>query len=182
MTDFIDFYMNDRTGDSDTMLDELGMEEDRRLKCNAQCILCIQNAIDKVFKDRETVIGINKLISTDAQHVFNSPSNSIFTLGLIAFSKFLSPSHAQLSISLYKAYKQFLSDDSKFEESDTHELFTKLLKKGFLGFSSNRFGRTLSLAEAFIEHRILIQKFYDEQVDQHQNKLFSACYAYLQSS
>ena len=182
MTDFIDFYMNDRAGDSDTMLDELGVEEDRRLKCNAHCILCIQNAIDKVFKDRETEIGINKLISTDAQHVFNSPSNSIFTLGLIAFSKFLSPSHAQLSISLYKAYKQFLSDDSKSEESDTHELSTKVLKKGFLGFSSNRFGRTLSLAEAFIEHRILIQKFYDEQVDQHQNKLFSACYAYLQSS
>ena len=182
MTDFIDFYMNDRAGDSDTMLDELDVSEEKRLKCNAHTILCIQNAVDKVFKDSETEIGVNKLISTDAQHAFNSPSNSIFTLGLIAFSKFLSPSHAQLSISLYKAYKQFLTEDSKTEESQTKDLSCTLLKKGFLGFSSNRFGRTLCLAQTFVEHRVLIQKFFDEQVDSNQNKLFSACYAYLQST
>ena len=181
MIDFIDFFMNDRAGDSDTMLDELGVSEDQRLKCNAHCILCIQNAIDKVFKDKETEIGVTKLISTDAQHVFNSPSNSIFTLGLIAFAKFLSPSHAQTSISLYKQYKQYLTEDSKSEDSETKLTSSKLLKKGFLGFSSNRFGRTLSLAETFVQHRSMIQKFYDEQVDQHQNKLFLACYAYLQS-
>ena len=121
------------------------------------------------------------MISTEAQHVFNSPNNSIMTLGLIAFSKFLSPSHAQHSISLYKPYKQFLLDDSKSEESDTRSVSVKLLKNGFLGFSSNRFGRTFSLAQTFIDHRDLIQKFFDEQVDQHQNKLFTACYAYLQS-
>ena len=102
MVDFIDFFMTDRAGDSDVMLDELGVEEHHRLKCNAHCILCIQNAIDKVLKDKETEIGVTKLISTDAQHVFSSPSNSIFTLGLIAFAKFLSPSHSQLNISLYK--------------------------------------------------------------------------------
>ena len=181
MTDFIDFYMNDRAADSDAMLDELGVSEEKRLKCNAHCILCIQNAVDKVFKDKETEIGVNKLISTDAQHVFTSPSNSIFTLGLIAFSKFLSPSHAQLSISLYKPYKQFLTDDSKTDDSETKEISANLLKKGFLGFSSNRFGRTLNLAQTFVDHKLLIQKFYDLQVDHNQNKLFSACYAYLQS-
>ena len=173
--------MNDRAGDSDTMLDELGVAEEKRLKCNAHVILCVQNAVDKVFKDKETEIGVNKLISTEAQHVFSSPNNSIMTLGLIAFSKFLSPSHAQLSISLYKAYKQFLVDDSKSEDSETNSASSKLLKNGFLGFSSNRFGRIFSLAQTFVEHRTMIQKFFDEQVDQHQNKLFTACYAYLQS-
>ena len=180
MIDFVDFFMNDRAGDSDKMLDELGVANDQRLKCNAHCILCIQNAIDKVFKDKETEIGIAKRISTDAQHCFSSPSNSIFTLGLIAFAKFLSPSHAQTS--LYKPYKQFLGEDRKLESSETKETSSMLLKMGFLGFSSNRFGRTLSLAENFTQQRTMIQKFYDEQVDQHQNKLFLACYAYLQSS
>lgn len=182
MADFIDFWMNDRAGDGDKMLDELGVSEEHRLKCNAHCILCIQNAADKVFKDKETEIGVAKLISTDAQHVFNSPSNSIFTLGLIAFAKFLSPSHAQCSISLYKDYKVFLAEDSKNKDSTTQEMSAKLLKMGFLGFSSNRFGRTLELAETFLQHRSLIEKFYDEQVDQNQNKLFLACYAYLNSS
>ena len=122
MIDFVDFFMNDRAGDSDKMLDELGVPDDQRLKCNAHCILCIQNAIDKVFKDKETEIGVAKLISTDAQHCFSSPSNSIFTLGLIAFAKFLSPSHAQTIISLYKPYKQFLTEDSKAENSETSEI------------------------------------------------------------
>ena len=182
MADFFDFFMNDRAGDGDKMLDELGVPEEQRLKCNAHCILCIQNAVDKVFKDKETEIGVTKLISTDAQHVFNSPSNSIFTLGLIAFAKFLSPSHAQCSISLYKDYKQFLAADSKDSDSETQDLSSKLLKMGFLGFSSNRFGRTLSLADTFIEHKSMIHKFYDQQVDQNQNKLFLACYAYLNSN
>ena len=52
----------------------------------------------------------------------------------------------------------------------------------FLGFSSNRFGRTLCLAQTFVDHRVLLHKFFDEQVDPNQNKLFSACYAYLQST
>ena len=181
MFNFLDFFMNDRAGDSDTMLDELGVSAECRLKCNAHTILCIQNAIDKMFKDKETEIGVSKLISTDAQHVFSSPSNSIFTLGLIAYAKFLSPSHAQTNISLYKSYKQYLMEDSKSEDSVTKDLSTKLLKKGFLGFSSNRFGRTLSLAETFVQHRSMIKKFYSEQVDEHQNKLFLACYAFLQS-
>ena len=102
MFDFINFFMNDRAGDSDTMLDSLGVPEEQRLKCNAHPILCVQNSVDKIFKDKEIELGPHKLISTDAGHVFSSPSSSIFTLGLIAFAKFLSPSHAQESISLYK--------------------------------------------------------------------------------
>ena len=33
MTDFIDFYINDRAGDGDIMLDELEVSEEKRLKC-----------------------------------------------------------------------------------------------------------------------------------------------------
>ena len=47
MIQFVDFFMNDRAGDSDVMLDQLGVGEDQRLKCNAHVILCIQNAMDK---------------------------------------------------------------------------------------------------------------------------------------
>ena len=182
MIDFVDFFMNDRAADSDTMLDNLGVSEEQRLKCNAHPLLCVQNCVDKTFKDKEAEIGTNKLISTDAGHVFNSPSNSIFTLGLIAYAKFLSPSHAQESVSLYKEYKQYLKEDSEDISSDTREVSNKLLRKGFQKFSSNRFGRVLALAEIFVENRIMIAKFYEDQVDPHANKLFSACYAYLKSA
>ena len=182
MFDFLDFFMNDRAGDSDTMLDSLSVSSDKRLTCNAHPLLCIQNAVDKTFKDKETEIGVSKLISTDAGHVFNSPKSSIFTLGLIAFAKFLSPSHAQDSVSLYKQYKLFLKADSEDLDSDTREISANLLKHGFQKFSSNRFGRLLSLAEIFVENKPMIVKFYEEQVDQHANKLFLACYSYLNSS
>ena len=182
MFDFLDFFMNDRAGDSDTMLDSLGVSDDQRLKCNAHPLLCVQNCVDKTFKDKETEIGVSKLISTDAAHVFNSPKSSIFTLGLIAFAKFLSPSHAQESVSLYTQYKQFLKTDSEDNSSETREVSANLLKHGFQKFSSNRFGRLLSLAEIFVENKPMIVKFYEEQVDQHANKLFLACYSYLNSS
>ena len=143
MTDFIDFFMGDRAGDGDVMLDELGVAEEVRLKCNAHTILCVQNAVDKVYKDKESEIGVVKLISTAAQHVFSSPSNSICTLGLIAFAKLLSPSHAEHSISLYSNYKQFLLEDSRDMNSNTKDESAKLLKLGFLGFSSRRFEEPL---------------------------------------
>ena len=67
-------------------------------------------------------------------------------------------------------------------DSTTKDLSSSLLRNGFLGFSLNRFGRTLSLAATFLEHRDMISKFYEEQVDQNQNKLFLACHAYLHST
>ena len=71
--------------------------------------------------------------------VFTS-SNSIITLGLIALSKALSPSHAALTYSLYLDYKLWRKEKS---ESSL---------KQFLGFKSNRFGRISYLAELFLEH------------------------------
>ena len=40
---------------------ELGVEEDRVLKCNAHIILAIDDAIDYVLKDMELKIGRDKL-------------------------------------------------------------------------------------------------------------------------
>ena len=90
MFSMIDFFMNDRSSDGNTMLDDLGVEEMKRLKCNAHILLASDVAIDKVFRDMETVIGLSKLIQQDASHVFNSV-NSIWYLGLIAIAKLLSP-------------------------------------------------------------------------------------------
>ena len=129
----IDFFMNDRSGDGETMMDTLGVEKKKRLKCNAHPLLCIENAIDKVFKDAETKIGVSNLISEGASHCFNAPKNSIWYLGLIALGKLLSPSHAKESISLYKDYKVFLKKESTSDES-TAELSGTLLKRGFKGF------------------------------------------------
>ena len=81
-----DFCMNDRAGDSDASLDELGITSEKRLKCNAHILLCIDQALDKVFKDLETTFGVQKLIGLGASHVFSGGSNSIWYLGLIAFA------------------------------------------------------------------------------------------------
>ena len=93
--DMFDFWMNDRAGDSDACLDEIGVETEKRLKCNAHILLCIDQAMDKVFKDFETTLGVQKLIGLEASHVFSGGSSSIWWLGLIALAKLLSPSHAQ---------------------------------------------------------------------------------------
>ena len=56
--------MNDRAGDSDVMLDTLGVDEKKRLKCNAHILLAVDVAMDKVFRDTETLVGVSNLIST----------------------------------------------------------------------------------------------------------------------
>ena len=84
MLELIDFWMNDRAGDSDACLDDIGIESEKRLKCNAHILLCIDQAMDKVFKDLETTLGVQKLIGLGASHVFSGGSNSIWWLGLIA--------------------------------------------------------------------------------------------------
>ena len=180
MLGFIDFFMTDRASDSTTMLDNLGVDESKRLKCNAHIVLSVDVAIDKVFKDTEAVIGVSSLISQNASHVFTSKSSSIWTLGLIAFAKLLSPSHSKESVSLYTHYKQFLKDDSE-SGSKTSVLSGELLKKGFKGFQSNRFGRTGELSQLVVEHQELIRKFFDEIVDEHANRLVLAVHAYQRS-
>ena len=71
-------------GDADTMLDSLAVSEWQRLMYNDHPLLAVQNALDDTFKDQETEIVTQKLISTDASHVFSSPKKSIWLLGWIA--------------------------------------------------------------------------------------------------
>ena len=74
----IDFWINDRAGDNLTMLDEFGVQSEKRLFCNAHVLLTIDEGIDSAFRITESKTGKAKLISQDAGHVFTSPNNSIF--------------------------------------------------------------------------------------------------------
>lgn len=65
--------MTDRAGDSDGMLDELSIDDTRRLKCNAHVLLAVDVALDKVFRDVETLFGVSNLIGKGASHVISSP-------------------------------------------------------------------------------------------------------------
>ena len=112
--------------------------------------------------------------------MFQCTKNSVWYLGLIALGKLLSPSHAQESISLYKDYKLFLKKESTSDES-TAELSSMLLKRGFKGFVSNRFGRIGELSTAFTEHKSLLNKYFELQVDEHSNKLVLAISCYMDS-
>ena len=180
MKSMINFFMNDRAGDGDKMLDVLGISEEKRLKCNAHILLAIDNAIDKVLKDTETIVGPSNLIAEGASHVFNGPKNSIWYLGLIAIAKLLLPSHNVESISLHKEYKEFLKADSE-SNSETSDLSKELLKNGFNGFVSNRFGRLGELSAAVVTHAPLMDKFFDNQVDEHSNKLVLAVSCFKES-
>ena len=73
----LDYFMTDPASDSDVMLEELGIEEGRRLKCNACVLLAVDVAVDKVFRDIETQLGVASLIGRGVSRVFNSPKNSI---------------------------------------------------------------------------------------------------------
>ena len=172
MKDMIDFFMTDRAGDADTMLDELSVAEERKLKCNAHILLAVDNAMDTMFKDTETLIGNSNLISENAAHVFSSNKSSIWLLGLIAFAKLLSPSHNKESISLYTDYTKYLRDD----HSGTKEILN-----GFKGFQGNRFGRIGEISSTIMNHLPFINEFFDKMVMEHSNKLVLAVHAYQRS-
>ena len=180
MLTYIDFFMTDRAADATTMLDHLGIDEDKRLKCNAHIMLGVDVAIDKVLKDTETLVGPSALISKNASHCFNSPKSSIWLLGLIAFAKLLSPSHTKETISLYCEYKRFLTDDGS-SGSSTSVVSCKLLKEGFDGFCSNRFGRIGQISVTVLKHQSTIKKYFDKAVNEHANKLVLAVHAYQRS-
>ena len=67
----IDFRMSDRGSELDKLLENLDVDESKRIKCCAHIILGIDNAIAKVFKDTEQQIGIQKLMQISVgQKVF----------------------------------------------------------------------------------------------------------------
>ena len=61
------------------------------------------------------------------------------------------------------------------------KLCTALLKRGFKGFQSNRFGRIGELSELIVEHWYAIEQFVNVIVDDHANKLVLAVYCYQKS-
>ena len=86
-------------------LENLGITEEKILKFSAHIILCVNRAVDKVFRNTEQKIGVQKLLHVNAgEKVFSSPGSSIHTFAIIAISKLLSPSHTSFSMSLYNEY------------------------------------------------------------------------------
>lgn len=143
MKESIDFWMSDRAGDCGTMFKELIVEEKNilLLKCNAHVILGIDHAADKVFRDAEQKIGVQKLIDVKVgKKVFSSHSSSIHTLALIAIAKLLLPSHAAHSVSLYNDFKLWLQTNN-------------IPAASFKGFTANRFGRIADIASEFLNHK-----------------------------
>ncbi|XP_013414654.1 uncharacterized protein LOC106176709 [Lingula anatina] len=165
----IDFWMTDRAADCEVLLQTLGVDPSKILKCCAHIILGIDHAIDKVFKNTEQKIGIHQLLEVSAgEKVFLSPGSSIHTLGLIAISKLLSPSHAQHSVSLYNDFKSWMADNN-------------IPCQGFKGFEANRFGRIAELAKEYLSWRESIQTFFDAVVDTNSNKLVLAVATFIQN-
>ena len=78
---------------------------------------------------------------------------------------------------MYKDYKQFQKDESN-RSSELADTSAKLLKKGFSGFQSNRFGQIGELSTAVLAHSAILEKFFNEVVDEHANKLTLAVFAY----
>lgn len=76
---------------------------------------------------------------------------------------------------------KFLISESEDPESELSALADQLIKKGFKKFVSNRFGRMSSLSKTFIEHKPVLEKFFDEAVDENSNKLWMVSYCYLNS-
>ena len=166
--DSIDFWMNDRSADGDVVMEELQISEEKILKCNAHIILAIEKAVDSVLLYLESQVGNDKLIGTGAGNKAFQKSSSIITLGLIALSKLLSPSHAALSYSLYSAYKSWRTENGK-------------TTKDFLGFNGNRFGRPTELAILFLDHKADLLEYFHDNVDENSNQLVLAVLAYMES-
>ena len=166
--DSLDFWMSDRAGDVEPTLGILGVEKNKRIKCCAHILLCIDEAIEKVIKRKERKIGVGKLLHVpnakfDAEHM----KGSVLLSGQIALAKMLSPSHAKEGVSLYSSFTAFLKDRDR--------------KNEFKGFTSNRFGRRADTAVTFLDIKEDLQVFFDEQVDMGQNMLWAAVGSYVKS-
>ena len=152
----------------------------KRLKCNAHVVLAVDAALEKTFKHTETLVGTSNLISSGPAHVFSSSPNSIWCLGLIASAKLVSPSHMKEAITLYKEYTNFLKENVNLS-NEYASISTELLRSGFKGLVSNKFGRVGELSKATDSQQQLLELFFERWVDVHANKLFLAVDAYLKS-
>ena len=86
----IDFWMGDRADDVTKALEILGIESKKVRRCSGHITCGADNAVDKVFKQYESTIGVQNLINlSDIQAAFLK-SNSVFIMGINAISKLLS--------------------------------------------------------------------------------------------
>ena len=154
----IDFVMTDRASDNDTMLEELDISEKDVLNCNPYILLCITSIAESVYRDVESSLGVHKLIGEGALSSWKK-SNSIWFLGLNAFSKLFSPCKGQESVNIYKDYKKFLQDTASDTSNPLHDVAKPIVSKPFLGFDSNRFGRLANLSTLFLQHEAVIRAF-----------------------
>ena len=154
----INFWMGDRADDVTKAFELLEIESGRVLRCSAHISVGADNAINKVFKLFENTVGIQNLITLNAGQTAFINSNSIVTMAIHALSKLLSYSHATLPYSLCVMYKKWRVNEGK-EKLD------------FEDFSSNRFGRTSTLAKRFLQHRDDLIQFFEQCVDENANKL-----------
>ena len=154
----INFWMGDRADDVTKAFEILEIESGRVLRCSAHISVGADAAINKVFKLFENTVGIQNLITLNAGQTAFISNNSIFTMAIHAISKLLSYSHATLPYSLCVMYKKWRKSEGK-EKLD------------FEDFSSNRFGRTSTLAKRFLQHRDDLIQFFEQCVDENANKL-----------
>jgi hypothetical protein len=134
----IDFWQGDRAKEVTPSLHKIGVGDTQITKCNAHIILAFDDAMIKIFCQREGEIGINNLYCVpSAKFKQRGGRTCIFVLGQIALLKCLSPSHAKESISLYVQFCKYL--------------LLKEMKNEFKGFCKNRFGRVGKTARLFLE-------------------------------
>jgi maleate cis-trans isomerase len=161
--------VSDRAGDCATLLENIGVTEEKILKCSAHIILGADHAADKVFKHTEQKIGVQKLLNVTAGvKVFTSPGSSVHTLALIAISKLLSPSHAPHSVSLYNEYTSWMESQG-------------IDHAGFKGFTSNRCGRIAEIAKEFLCRQQSVIDLFNAVVNINSNKLVLAVSTYIQN-
>ena len=165
----VDFWMTDRAGNCGKFLAVLGFDKKNVLKCCAHTLLEIDHAIDKVFRDTEIKICVQKSLDLSVgQKAFLSPSTSIHTLAQIALAKLLFPSHASHSVSLFNDYKTSMD-------------MNNIDHYGFKNFTSNQFRRLAEIAREFTDRRQLILSFFDLVIGINLNKLVLAVSTYIQN-
>ena len=165
----VDFWMSDRAGDNETFRESMAIPETKNSKFCAHITLGVDNACNKVFREVEQRISVQNLISVKVgEKAFTSSGSSIHTLGEIAISKLLSPSHAAHSVSLYSEFVQWMEPEG-------------IERQGFKSFTANRFGRIAQIANQFLKMKDQVLKFCDSVVDINSNKSILAVSVYIQS-
>lgn len=93
--------MSDSASDNFIVLDNLEVDEERRLKCVARIVFGVDGDFENAFKSFGKDVGGEFLSVRGIAHNVLHGTANIIMLGLIALSKCASPSHAALGHSLF---------------------------------------------------------------------------------